>query len=340
MSFEIAVQAADNFCSRGAAFKKAFNRKKLSMNNTAPAPSLRLKIFSSADEFEPAWNLNVNFTPLQVKITAANITFSLPGCDVTVVHSFPRLSDGAVRPNRTLVGFLMDDGAPVKFNGVDDGHCIIVIGSGGAEYSLTERTPRQLAMISFHPEIRDRGWPTRDGIIGGFRTSLSAHRRLQRLVSEMISTAQNSADPSWHELSSLSLRESLLTAIDAACDDRADAKWLTGPNAIGQFKIFKAIESAIASDLGRPIYSEDLARRLGMSIRTLHNAVKRYRGMSLHKYLRLRRLWLVRQQLLAGNTSVKIAALTFGFWHLSDFSGSYRAAFGELPSETLTRRRR
>jgi AraC family ethanolamine operon transcriptional activator len=309
------------------------------MDNLAPAPWLRLKRFSSADEFEPARNLNVNFTPLQVKITAANVTFSLPGCDVTVVHSFPRLSDGSVRPNRTLVGFLMDEGAPVRFNGVDGGQCTIVIGSGGAEYSLTEHTSRQLAMISFHPEIRDRGWPTRNGIIGGFRTSPSAYRRLQRLVSEMISTAQTSADPSWHELSSFSLRESLLTAVDAACDDMADGKWLTGPNAIGQFKIFKAIESAIASDLGRPIYSEELAGRVGISIRTLHNVVQRYRGMSLHKYLRLRRLWLVRQQLLAGTTSVKVAALTFGFWHLSDFSGSYRALFGELPSETLTRAR-
>jgi len=26
-----------------------------------------------------------------------------------------------------------------------------------------------------------------------------------------------------------------------------------------------------------------------------------------------------------------------GFWHLSEFAASYRAAFGELPSETLHR---
>jgi AraC family ethanolamine operon transcriptional activator len=61
--------------------------------------------------------------------------------------------------------------------------------------------------------------------------------------------------------------------------------------------------------------------------------------MSFHKYLRLGRLWLVGQQLLAGATSVKVAALTYGFWHLSDFSGSYRALFRELPSETLARAR-
>jgi AraC family ethanolamine operon transcriptional activator len=48
---------------------------------------------------------------------------------------------------------------------------------------------------------------------------------------------------------------------------------------------------------------------------------------------------LVRQQLLADAPSVKVAALTYGFWPLSDFFGSYRALFGELPSETLARAR-
>jgi transcriptional regulator GlxA family with amidase domain len=61
--------------------------------------------------------------------------------------------------------------------------------------------------------------------------------------------------------------------------------------------------------------------------------------MSLHRYLRLRRLWLVRQRLLAGADSVKAVALAFGFWHLSDFSRSYRDQFGETPSETLGRGR-
>src|SRR5579883_2258531 len=61
--------------------------------------------------------------------------------------------------------------------------------------------------------------------------------------------------------------------------------------------------------------------------------------MSLHRYLRLRRLWLVRQQLRAGTQSVKATALAFGFWHFGDFAQSYRSLFGETPSETLARAR-
>ena len=93
------------------------------MNQIASAQPLQLKRFSSADEFEPARNLRVEITPLQLKIAAANVTLSLPGCDVTVIDSFPRLSDGSVRPNCTLVGFVMDEGPPVKFNGVDGTCC-------------------------------------------------------------------------------------------------------------------------------------------------------------------------------------------------------------------------
>ena len=61
--------------------------------------------------------------------------------------------------------------------------------------------------------------------------------------------------------------------------------------------------------------------------------------MSLHRYLRFKRLWLVRKRLMAGGISVKACALESGFWHLSDFSRSYHLHFGETPSQTLARAR-
>jgi AraC family ethanolamine operon transcriptional activator len=47
----------------------------------------------------------------------------------------------------------------------------------------------------------------------------------------------------------------------------------------------------------------------------------------------------VRRRLLAGAESVKAIALAFGFWHLGDFSASYRLQFGETPSQTLAKSR-
>ena len=86
-----------------------------------------------------------------------------------------------------------------------------------------------------------------------------------------------------------------------------------------------------------PLYSKDLAGHIGTSARTLQAASHSITGISLHRYLRLKRLSRVRSQLLTGARSVKEVALANGFWHLGDFSRVYNEAFGELPSQTRAR---
>jgi AraC family ethanolamine operon transcriptional activator len=58
----------------------------------------------------------------------------------------------------------------------------------------------------------------------------------------------------------------------------------------------------------------------------------------MHRYMRLRRLWGVRQQLLRGASlqSIKAVALVNGFWHMGEFAASYRDLFGETPQQTLS----
>jgi AraC-like DNA-binding protein len=85
----------------------------------------------------------------------------------------------------------------------------------------------------------------------------------------------------------------------------------------------------------QPIYSKELGDLIGVSIRTLQNATLRTTGMSLHGYLRWKRLMAARHKLQQGETSVKSAALESGFWHLGDFAQRYQKLFGELPSLTL-----
>jgi AraC-like DNA-binding protein len=85
----------------------------------------------------------------------------------------------------------------------------------------------------------------------------------------------------------------------------------------------------------KQVYSSDLADQLGVSDRTLRSAVLDLTGMSLHRYVRMKRLSTSREKLQSGATSVKSVALECGFWHLSDFAREYRLLFGELPSSTL-----
>lgn len=105
------------------------------------------------------------------------------------------------------------------------------------------------------------------------------------------------------------------------------------------FSLAQKIETILSAHLDRPIYSEELATELGVSVRTLHNATLRFRGMSLHRYLRLKRLWAVRRQLIAGGQQIKTCAIANGFWHLGEFAALYAGHFGETPSQTLARSR-
>ena len=298
--------------------------------------------FADVDEFRSAIRgLNFEFTPFVRSIATEQIILQLPGCDVNLTRAFPRVVDAQLVADCTAVGFAMDDlDVPIRFNGAERDRAVIVIGSSGAEYNTIEEVQRQIASVIFRPEVKDRGWPATNSSFKIFETSSPALQWLRKVVREVMAAASEPIDPAEMPLKAAAMKESLLAAVDAAFANVVPARWTLRPNDERQFRMFQDIRALLSDDLAQPIYSAEIARKLGLSVRTMHDVVRRYRGMSLHRYLRLHRLWLVRQRLLAGAESVKTVALAFGFWHLSDFSRSYRDQFGEAPSETLERGRR
>jgi AraC family ethanolamine operon transcriptional activator len=314
------------------------------MTSTDDAPALAPKIFrfSDVDEFRSSIRgLDLEFTPFVRRISAEQTILRLPGCDVNLTRAFPRVVDGALVADCTAIGFVMDEiDVPIRFNGAPRDHSAIVIGDGGAAYNTVEEAQRLVASVIFRPRVTDRGWPEAPSNFKVFETSGPALQRLRRTVTEVVAAASEPVNPAEVPLKAAAMRESLFGAVDAVIADILPVRWTLWPNDERNFRIFQQIRALLSDDLSQPIYSEEVARKLGLSVRTLHDVIRRYRGMSLHRYLRLRRLWLVRQRLLAGADSVKAVALAFGFWHLSDFSGSYRDQFGETPSETLERGRR
>lgn len=313
------------------------------MNSNDDAPGLAPKIFrfSDVDEFRSAIRgLNFEFTPFVRRISAEQTILSLPGCDVNLTRAFPRVVDAQLVENCTAIGFTMDDlNVPIRFNGSQRARPVVVIGSGGAAYTTIEEVQREIASVVFRPEVTDRGWPHASSSFKIFETTAAGLNRLRGVVREVLAAASEPIGASEIPLKGAAMKESLLGAVDDAFETIVPARWTLRPNDERNFRIFRDIRELLSEDLSQPIYSEEVARKLGLSVRTMHDVVRRYRGMSLHRYLRLRRLWLVRRRLLAGADSVKAVALAFGFWHLSDFSGSYRGQFGETPSQTLERGR-
>ena len=304
----------------------------------APSATLRTFQFGDVDDFRQAVRkYEVEFTPLHRKISAEQALLNLPGLDLTLAQSFPRLSDTRLAPGCTAICFSMDHRVPARFNGVDVDKPMIALGHGGDRFTTFEEAAVRTATIVLTPEIHNRGWPETSREFLLLATSGKALLQLRLLVLEVLRAASASGEAVALPATAAGIKESLLAAVDqavVAADPRAAGGSL---HSARLFSIFRGIEEYLGENLGSPVYSDELAKQIGVSVRTLQDVIMLYRGVSLHRYLRLKRLWLVRQRLLAGHTSVKACALAFGFWHLSDFSRSYRLQFQETPSETLAR---
>lgn len=300
------------------------------------APGPKIFRFTDVDEYRLTRGSDLEFTPLSGEISGTQTTLNLPGFDITLLEAFPRMTDMQLGPDCTMVGLTLGTGAPVLFNGVKEAGAQVAIGGSHAAYKSVEPAARNFLSVVFAPEVEGRGWPITPRIFDVIETTAAARSRLEQLALLILHTGFATMDSLELNVMAASMKESLLAAVDAVVSERIEGR----PNsrvAVAQFKIFQAIEDAISGNLARPIYSAELAEQTGVSVRTLHNTIQRFRGMSLHRYLRIRRLWLVRRQLLAGAVSVKATALAMGFWHLGEFSQLYKLTFGELPSETYAR---
>jgi AraC-like DNA-binding protein len=98
-------------------------------------------------------------------------------------------------------------------------------------------------------------------------------------------------------------------------------------------------EEFIEANWNRRLTIQMISAATGVSIRNLFKAFRRARGYSPMAYVKRVRLMKARQMLTtpAENTSVTAVAFACGFDNPGHFAGNYRVAFGELPSQTLTK---
>lgn len=103
-------------------------------------------------------------------------------------------------------------------------------------------------------------------------------------------------------------------------------------------KLIAQAEKEMLAHLDKPLTLKQLAQNLVSSSSALSYGFQDLFGISPMRYLKVRRLNVVRQHLKARepeNCTVAILANQFGFCNLSHFSKDYKTMFGELPSKTL-----
>lgn len=122
---------------------------------------------------------------------------------------------------------------------------------------------------------------------------------------------------------------------DALADPPAPPPRLRGGRSAA--RVTSAAVEYLAAAPGRPVCSDEIGAALGVSPRFINQCFDAVYGISVHRYLRQRRLAEARRRLTAGGAGlmVKQVALDLGFWHFGRFALAYRALFGETPSQTL-----
>lgn len=107
-------------------------------------------------------------------------------------------------------------------------------------------------------------------------------------------------------------------------------------------RIVARADDVLRRRVDEPVYVAELCEALQVPERTLRRAFERTFAISPIRYLKLRRLGLVRRALCASDpahTRVSDVASRYGFWEMGRFAGEYRRLFGEKPSETLRKAR-
>jgi AraC family ethanolamine operon transcriptional activator len=103
-------------------------------------------------------------------------------------------------------------------------------------------------------------------------------------------------------------------------------------------QIVERAEAYQRANMATPLPLSTLCRLVGLSERGLRNAFYSVRGMSPKRCLVAARLEGVRFALRDANrrhTTVTSIAAEYGFHELGRFAATYKAAYGEAPSETL-----
>ncbi|QDL97177.1 AraC family transcriptional regulator [Rhodopseudomonas palustris] len=103
----------------------------------------------------------------------------------------------------------------------------------------------------------------------------------------------------------------------------------------------RVAEEFIEASWNRAITIVDLAAVTNVGVRSLFKAFQKHRGYSPMAFAKAVRLNKARELLLSGDPSRSVTAVAFacGFTNLGHFANDYRRRHGELPSETLARRR-
>jgi AraC family ethanolamine operon transcriptional activator len=305
------------------------------------SPALNLQLYADIDHFrESEQYARAESIPLAARdFSVMRATLSLPSCRLSLVRTFPRIITGYELSGRLLVVIPMNETSSTRVNGQAIGHSLILM-KGKASCTVLEPEARLVSILSIDAAMLHQSWLDFDNGYLLFRLPAPQLERLQALIRSMLQFAAR--EPAAMAAADVAerTRDTLLAGLEETLSSALKCQ-SSGNESLDRYKIIVDRVDELVGLAPIDLSNEKLADAIGVSVRTLQKAAFSVCGSGIHHYSRLRRLWSVRRQLRTGapGLTVKASALAHGFWHQSEFSSAYRAAFGELPSATLEQAR-
>lgn len=315
----------------------------MQFQNLVPSSALTIAQFFDIDAFRPVEFVeDARSVPLNLtNFHTARAMVQLPSCHITVLNSFPRILDVSYRAPHGLIIFQLEDDYDVSANGMAVNRPAFIGVRGKVDCQYVEPRGSLHAIITLSAGLRDREWFETPDQLCAFLPDAAALEAARSVVRNILWTASSEPDLMKEPGLALAMQEALLVAVDLLFS-RSRPPELSGRISRQSYcRLVRMVDDYVACHPASPIYSADLAAQCDVSVRTLGTAVATVRGMSLHRYLRLKQLWSARAQLLKGSNAVTVTscAKAYGFHHMGEFARLYRAAFHETASQTLARAR-
>jgi AraC-like DNA-binding protein len=158
----------------------------------------------------------------------------------------------------------------------------------------------------------------------------ASFERLRRFA---LTLADEASDPQIPAVLIDELEDTFL-AYFLTCNDHSYRGQLLEPPAQAAPRHVTMVEEYIAANWDKPFTVEDIARITDISARTIYATFSLHRGYGPKTFLRQVRLNKARELLRQGRYDVATVARMCCFPSAGRFARYYRAAFGELPSDT------
>jgi AraC-like DNA-binding protein len=265
---------------------------------------------------------------------------------IQVLRSPPMLILAHSAVGRTTLFKVIDGAGHARWNGDPLAASGIGVCGPSRRHEAVYRDEFTCLMLTFSDAANDRiaarlgGADSRSCIPGYGMAGRAALHTLGDVSRDVEAALDSLSDVPLNDRAAYGLRERILGAAETIlAPPEPSARQSTHGTRRPQ-ELVHAVDDYLREKPTRPVYTEELCTALGVSATRLHQAFHMTLDMSPHRYLKLRRMSMVRATLLSRSGpwhSVKAAALSHGFWHLGQFAHDYRELYGERPSETLGR---